>query len=115
MKLPFQLVGLAVITLLATIYAVLMASSGLPVSSPALFFHAVAFAFAITSWVERDRHSRHVSEPLSYSAFVFFLWPIAVPYYLYQTRRWKGLLPGAGLWLLFYLPYSIGAAVIFFA
>ena len=35
--------------------------------------------------------------PYEFEAFVMFSWPITLPYYLYRTRRWKGLLMGVEL------------------
>jgi hypothetical protein len=43
-------------------------------------------------WVRADRRGREFRAPFEFDAFVFFAWPIVVPYYLCQTRGWRGLL-----------------------
>jgi hypothetical protein len=55
-------------------------------------------------WVYSDRRARGVGMPWEFEAFVVFLWPIVVPYYLYRTRGWYGLVLGVGFWLLFLAP-----------
>lgn len=53
----------------------------------------------IIAWgVESDRKLIRFSAPFEFSAFVFFAWPIVVPYYLFKTRGWSGL--GSGIALL---------------
>jgi hypothetical protein len=49
--------------------------------------------------------------PFEFEAFVVFLWPIVLPFYLYRTRGWHGLLLGAGLWALYLVP-AIAALLV---
>ena len=65
---------------------------------------AFFFGVLVAWWVHSDRRARGVSMPYEFEAFVVFLWPIVLPYYLYRTRGWTGLLLGAGFWLLFLVP-----------
>lgn len=45
----------------------------------------------IIAWsVEEDRKLKRFSAPFEFSAFVFFAWPVVVPYYLFKTRGWSG-------------------------
>lgn len=55
-------------------------------------------------WVLIDRRARGVGMPYEFEAFVVFVWPFVLAYYLYRTRRAKGLLVALGLWLLSEMP-----------
>ena len=57
------------------------------------------FGLLLAWWVHADRRARGVGMPFEFEAFVVFLWPIALPYYLYRTRGWWGLPLGLGSWL----------------
>ena len=65
---------------------------------------AFFFGVLVAWWVYADRRARGVGMPYEFEAFVVFLWPIVLPYYLYRTRGWTGLFLGAGFWLLFLVP-----------
>jgi len=56
-------------------------------------------------WVLIDRRARGVGMP--FEAFVVFVWPFVLVYYLYRTRRFKGLLLALGLWLLSEMPEMV--------
>jgi len=49
--------------------------------------------------------------PFEFDAFVFFGWPVVVPYYLYRTRGKRGLILTAAVYLLFVVPTVISAIV----
>jgi len=72
------------------------------------------FSLILALWVRADRQVRGFSVPFEFDAFVFFGWPIVVPYYLYQTRRGRGLLLAAGIWGLHMAP-SVTAQLVHFA
>jgi hypothetical protein len=63
------------------------------------------FALILTSWVHVDRRVRGFSVPFEFDTFVFFAWPLVVPYYLYRSRGGRGLLFGAGICGLAIAPY----------
>jgi hypothetical protein len=72
--------------------------------------------FAVLSawWVYSDRRTRGVGMPYEFDAFVLFCWPIVLPYYLYRTRRWKGLLLGVSFWLLYSVPLVVSDLILLF-
>jgi hypothetical protein len=43
-----------------------------------------------------------------------FLWPIVVPYYLYRTRGWQGLLLAGGIWVLYLVP-TVASLLVYLA
>jgi hypothetical protein len=72
---------------------------------------AIVFALLLAFWVHADRRNRAYAAPFEFDAFVVFLWPFVVPYYLYRTRGWHGWLKGAGVWLLFLAPALVWGIV----
>ena len=73
------------------------------------FFFGVLLAW----WIHSDRRARGLGMPFEFDAFVVFLWPIAVPYYLYRTRGWFGLLLGGGIWMLYLVPTAVSWVMYF--
>ena len=65
------------------------------------------FNLILAWWVHDDRRVRGFRVPYEFDAFVFFAWPIIVPYYLYRTRRGRGLLLVTGIFGLHMMPYVI--------
>ena len=66
------------------------------------------FDLVLVWWVYADRRRRGFGGPFEFEAFVFFAWPIVVPYYLVRTRSLRGLLVAAGIYTLAILPLVVG-------
>jgi len=66
----------------------------------------------LATWVVADRRMSGRSEPsFDQGAFVLFLLPVYVPYYLAATRGWRGLLILVAMLVLFLLA-SIPEALV---
>ncbi|MBI4369507.1 MAG: zinc-ribbon domain-containing protein, partial [Elusimicrobia bacterium] len=63
---------------------------------PMLEVAAVAYiaVAASTIWVYRDS-ARHQMSKWPWTVATLALWALAFPAYLWKTRRWRGLIPGA--------------------
>jgi len=83
-----------------------------PEESNGLYF--ILFGLFLTWWVQVDRHARGFGAAYDFDYFVLFTWPFMVPYYLYRTRGWKGILFGVGIWGLCIAPYVVAATVAVF-
>jgi len=70
------------------------------------------FSLILTWWVRADRLARRFSVPFEFDAFVFFAWPIFATYYLYKTRRRRGLLLAAGIFGLFIAPGTVAQLLL---
>jgi len=70
------------------------------------------FQVLLSIWVRIDRRSRNVSLPFEFDAFVFFGWPLVVPYYLYRTRGMRGLIITGAVYSLFIAPPVISTIVL---
>jgi len=72
----------------------------------------LAFPLVMTSWVVADARKRGRRLCYDFDSFVFFVWPILIPVYLFQTRGVRAfltLLCFAGICLVATLP----AVVVF--
>jgi hypothetical protein len=77
-------------------------------------FYFILFSLFLTWWVGVDRVALGFSVPFEYDVLVYFAWPLMVPYYLYRTRGWKGILFGLGIWGLCAAPVGVAATVTVF-
>ena len=65
------------------------------------------FGFILAGWVSVDRRVRGFNVPYEFDAFVFFIWPFVVPYYLYRTRGGRGLLFAACIYIFYLTPHVV--------
>jgi hypothetical protein len=72
---------------------------------------AFEFRLLLTRWVLADSRARDFGVPYEFGAFVFWGWPVVVPYYLYRSRGGRGLLLFLGICGLYSLPNWIGMVV----
>ena len=99
---PITFINLLV--MVGVLYEVFITYRGAEISESSNYLWMACFSFCVAWWIESDRKTRAISAPFEYQAFVFFLWPIAAPYYLFQTRRWRGFFQGIGLFCYSCLP-----------
>lgn len=83
--------------------AALCADGRTPAGSVGLLPVVVSYLFCstIALWVVMDAERRKRSLPYDFGSWVFFLWPVVVPVYLFKTRGWRGLLPIGGFILIY--------------
>jgi len=72
---------------------------------------SLTLAIILVAWVRADRRARQFSVPFEFDVFVLFFWPVAVPFYLCWTRRWKGLLITLGFLGVLIAPAIVAATV----
>jgi hypothetical protein len=93
-----------IILALAVPFRIVITAYGAEASRGADVAYRVAVSFLVATAVDRDRSSRKVRMPLEFSAFMLFLWPFLLPYYLFTTRRWRGLALALGVWMAVQIP-----------
>ncbi|MCX6899987.1 MAG: hypothetical protein NT105_14980 [Verrucomicrobia bacterium] len=89
-------ITVAIMWLLMIVSAALEACSdayGVKLSAFADHAGRIAFSILMVSWVYADASLRQRSLCYDYDTFLFFAWPVLVPYYLFQTRGVRGFLP----------------------
>jgi len=95
-------IGLVVaIGSVANVYAMLR---GVELSRGTAWLYYLTLSYVVAWWIEADRKSRGIPAPFEYGAFAFFVWPLLAPYYLIQSRGWRGLAVAAGLLVFCSLP-----------
>jgi hypothetical protein len=110
-RLPVIAIGLLVLTgAWMQMYAV---SKGADISRSTGQIWYFCFSYAVAWWVEIDRRCKGIGAPFEYSAFMFFVWPILAPYYLFTSRRWRGLVLGIALVALSLVP-DVAAAALYY-
>lgn len=99
------LFGIFTLVVLFTVDISVLTAYGHEVSDGTEWVWSVAFSLLLALWVRSDRRARNYSAPFEHEAFMFFAWPVVLPYYLYRTRRGKGLMWATGVGALFLVPY----------
>jgi hypothetical protein len=84
-----------------------MATHSVQVPGSTNLFENLLFASILTWWVRADRKERNFDASYEFDALLLFLWFVVLPYYLFRTRRFKGLLMTAGFFGLFMTPFFL--------
>lgn len=66
------------------------------------------FAALVAIWTTKEPKFKIFSPPFEFGAFVYFLWPVVLPYYLCKTRGSEGLVLFVGFVALYYIPFLSG-------
>jgi hypothetical protein len=88
------LIALVVLTLIYTFGLSILTVHGGQASSVSISRWYYGFALVLIAWVRADRRVHEFQSPFEFDVFLFFAWPVVVPYYLYRTRGGRGLLLG---------------------
>jgi hypothetical protein len=91
--------------------SVIAAHGVLPVETPGATLWIVCFTLNVAWWLSWDRRARGFSAPYDFDSFVFFAWPIVVPWYLYRTRGARGVLLAVAIGGFYVLPALVAAVV----
>jgi hypothetical protein len=70
-------------------------------AGPSLY--SCALSLLICAWVMGDARKNQNKTCYDFDSFLFFAWPIVAPIYLFQTRRWRGVIPifcFVAIWLI---------------
>ena len=108
-KLFLQLIILTAVFAIGLSILVVQGSSLRPQATEVLW--TFEFRTLLAIWVRINRSNRSLSLPFEFDAFVFFAWPVAVPYYLYRIRGRRGLFLSAAIYGLYVTPEVIAAIV----
>ena len=109
-SLAAPLTGLVVVLVLATTYEITMMTLGGDPSGMTIRLYEWNYAFLVAWGVELDRKVMGLSAPFEYAAFMFFLWVVLLPVYLFRTRRWRGLAVAVAVIAIAYIPFGIAYA-----
>jgi|HubBroStandDraft_6_1064221.scaffolds.fasta_scaffold1322982_2 hypothetical protein len=103
------LAALLMLTVMSAAGRYVLAKHSVAVPETTGLLESVTFAFILAWWVRADRQARHFDASYEFEALIVFFWFAVLPYYLFRTRRFKGLLMSAGLFGIFLAPLFVEA------
>lgn len=68
----------------------------------------LVFALLVAGWTLKEPKHKDFDAPFEFGAFVYFVWPLVLPYYLWKTRGSEGGVLFFGFVGLYYLPFLSG-------
>jgi hypothetical protein len=107
-------IPLILLTLIFTAARGVLASHHLSRPGELTNLESVSQQLFVALWVYLDRQGRHLNLPFEFDAFVFFAWPIVLPYYLVKSRGARGLLLVALFFAVLVLPSVVAELVRLF-
>ncbi len=110
-RVTLSLIPLILLTLIFTAARAVLAFDHLGMPGEPAILESLSQQLFIALWVYLDRKGRHLNLPFEFEAFVFFAWPILLPYYLVKSRGARGLLLAALFFALLILPSVLAVTV----
>jgi hypothetical protein len=92
-----SLIPLFLLCAISAVGLSLLAVRGRTPSDSTQLLSTFVFRLMVVCWVRVDARAHRYLAPFDFDAFVFFAWPLVVPYYLSRTRGALGLLSSAGI------------------
>lgn len=105
----FPFVAGFILLLIASAHEVASAYYGTLAGSGSSIVFGLAWLMVVAAWVEADRKKRGLSVPFEFGTLLILLWPLTLPWYLHQSRGWKGVAIFPCILLTFLFPAIIGA------
>lgn len=112
---PGATLALTAFLVVANVGNGLYAAHGLQPSEAFRWICYVAVALLVAYWVMADSRRLGVPGSIDQGWFLFAIWPLALPYYLFRTRKWRGFVGLAGFFALFAVTYALGVLVASFS
>ncbi|WNO09149.1 hypothetical protein [Teredinibacter sp. KSP-S5-2] len=103
--------ALATIGLISLLFSILQVKFGLQemdVSPQTDALWMFIFALLVAVWATKEPKQKEFSAPFEFGAFLYFVWPIVLPYYLVKTRGLEGVVLFFGFVALYYIPFISG-------
>jgi hypothetical protein len=105
----FSMYGAVCVSLMVGIYGGWMAAHNLEPTEPLLKLYSFVLGIMLATWLIADtRQSGRTQPTFDYGWFIMFASAVYVPYYLFSTRRWRGLLVLALIMLALSLALVLG-------
>jgi hypothetical protein len=104
-------IPLILLTLICTSFGAVLGANHLPLPREWASLESVAQQLLAALWVYLDRQGRQLRLPYEFEAFVFFSWPVALPYYLVKSRGARGVLLAAVFFALLVVPTVVAQSV----
>lgn len=85
----------------------LRALRGTPPTGPFGLLYYIGIALVVAAWIRADRHRLGLRPTFDDGFFIFAAWPLALPYYLFASRGWRGAWTLLGFLALYLLTYAL--------
>jgi len=92
-------------------YQIVAAWQGSNPSVEADFIWGIGFYVLLALWMRADAQQRSFPLPLDYGLLLYAFGPIYLPWYMWCTRRWQGVVIAVVILFAGYAPYLIGDLV----
>jgi hypothetical protein len=69
---------------------------------------AFVFSLLVAVWATKEPRQAEFSAPFEFGAFLYFAWPVVLPYYLTKTRGLEGIVLFLGFLALYFMPFLSG-------
>ena len=66
------------------------------------------FALLVALWALKEPKQREFDAPFEFGAFLYFVWPLTLPYYLVKTRGIEGVILFLGFVAIYAIPFTCG-------
>jgi hypothetical protein len=99
--------------LLANLGNAFYAAGGREPSGGFVLLYYLGFGYAIAYWIHADNHRLGRRDSLDQGWLIFAIWPLALPYHLFKTRRLRGAVTLVGLIALFFATYAVSLLAFF--
>jgi hypothetical protein len=111
MKIFSPLNALFAITLIIAIEKIILGFSGKETFGQIDLIWDLSAILLIGWWISADKKSNKHEYPYEFGPFIFVLWPITLPHYLYLTRGRKGIAMSFGFYFLLFFPSILDVMV----
>jgi hypothetical protein len=103
------LIAFIMMTVMSAIYQSVIFWLDVPTSERLVLLCEFSCVFMLVMWVDADSRGRsNIYRPYEFGQLVLLFWLPYLPFYLWRTRRWVGLLMLAG----FLCAFSLGNLVV---
>lgn len=106
------LIPLFLLTAISAVGLFLLAARGRHPSDSTQLLSLFVFRLMLGYWVMVDARAQRYRPSFDFGAFLFFAWPLVLPYYLYRTRGPRGLLFSAAILALAVAPEAVAEAIL---
>ena len=69
---------------------------------------AILYSVLVAVWATKEPKQESFQAPFEFGAFLYFAWPIVLPYYLVKTRGIEGLVLFIGFVGMYAMPFVSG-------
>jgi hypothetical protein len=107
-----SLIPLFLLTAISAVGLLVLAARGRHPLDSTQLLSTFVFRLMVVCWVQVDARAQRYRAPFVFDAFLFFAWPLVLPYYLYRTRGVRGLLFSAGVLALAVVPDVVADVIL---